>query len=191
MRVSRRLLLGLAPALALDACSSAEPVYYTLSARPGTPRRGKARSLELRRVTLAGYLDRTAIVRSAANYRLAVASNERWGEPLADLVARVLAENLVQRLPDATVVTEAGALSVDTDLLAEIDVQRLDADAEGRVVLLAQMAVRPRFGRRTGVTRTLRLEVAPAGAATADFAAAVSTALGQLADALADAAMRA
>jgi uncharacterized lipoprotein YmbA len=172
--------------LAIAGCSSPEPAYFTLAARPGTPRPGRGRSVELRRVTLPGYLDRTGIVRSASGYRLAVTANERWGEPLGDLVGRVLAEDLTQRLPSATVVTEAGGLNIDAELVIEIDLQRLDADADGRVILLAQAAVRAKRGRGGTTTRSLRVETTPDSTSTASFAQAISVALGQLADALAE-----
>ncbi|MCK8783090.1 PqiC family protein [Roseomonas sp. NAR14] len=182
-RLARRAAL----LLALAGCASPEAAFFTLAAVPGTPRPAAARSLEVRRVTLAGYLDRPGIVRGNAGYRLDIASNERWGEPLGDMIGRVLVENLTQRLPGGSVVAEGGALSTDTALIAEVDVQRFDAEA-GRVLLLAQMAVRPRQGRLPGTARTLRIEVPIGGAGTAAQVAAMSAALGQLADAIAAAA---
>lgn len=187
---SRRGLAGLGLALLAGCGGSPEPAFYTLAAVPGAAR-PVVGSLELRRVALAGYLDRAAIVRASVGFRLEVATNERWGEPLDRLIGRILAENLAQRLSGATLVQEGAATSLDTDLVVEVDVQRLDADVAGRVLLLAQIAVRPRRGGGAGNVRTHRSEIVPPGPGTPGFAAAVSAAVGELADAIAAAVPRA
>ena len=167
---------------ALAACASAEPAYYTLAPVPGTPRRGGARLIELRRPGLAGYLDRPEIVRAGSAYQLRVAGTERWGEPFGDLVGRILAENLNSRLPGSSVFTAAGGISADADATVEMDIQRFDADATGQVVLLAQVAVSRGRSRANATARTVRRMVTPAGAGTAELVAAMSRALGELAD---------
>ena len=143
---------------------------------------GGPRTVQLRRPGLAGYLDRPEIVRGGGPYRLDVAGTERWGEALGDLIGRVTAENLAARLPGATVFTEAGSITADPDATVELDVQRFDADASGQVVLLAQVSVQRGREREGASTRTLRLTAVPASAGTADLVAAMSRALGQLAD---------
>lgn len=179
--MNRRTLL-LAP-LALAACSSAEPAYFTLMPRSGSSAgSGGPRLVELRRIGLAGYLDRPEIVRNGADYRLRITTGERWGEPLGELIARVLAENLTSRLPGSSVFTAAGAISASPDATLELDVQRLDADGSGTVVLLAQVAVTRGTVRSPAAAQTVRITVTPASPATVDYVAAVSTALGQLAD---------
>ena len=176
----RRLLLAVPAVLA--GCSSPEPAYYTLAPRPGAPQAGGPRLVELRRIGLAGYLDRPEIVRNASDYRLRITTGERWGEPFGDLVARVLAENLTQRLAGSTVFTSAGAISASADATVELDVQRMDADAAGQVVLLAQVAVTRGSSRGAAQAQPVRVAVTPTSAATTDYVAALSTALGQLAD---------
>ena len=185
--IPRRAFLALPPALAagLGGCASPEPAYYTLQARPGPSAASKVRLVELRRIGLAGYLDRPEIVRNNADYRLRIAGGERWGEPLGDLIARVLAEDLNMRLPGSSVFTSAGAISATADATVELDLQRLDTDADGQVVLLAQIAV-SRGRNRTGAdAQTVRLVVPPAGPTTRDMVAAMSVALGQVADRIA------
>jgi uncharacterized lipoprotein YmbA len=180
--IRRRALLALP--LAAAACASPEPAYYTLAPRPGTAQPGGPRLVELRRIGIAGYLDRPEIVRNSADYRLSLGAGERWGEPLGALVARVLAENLNTRLPGSSVFTSSGAISADPDATIELDLQRFDADASGQAVLLAQVAV-TRGRTRKADARTVRLVVSPTGSATVDLVAALSTALGQLADQIA------
>jgi uncharacterized lipoprotein YmbA len=181
---TRRALLSLVAAAALGACTSPEPNYFTLRALPGSPQPGSFKLVELRRIGLAGYLDRPEIVRNNADYRLSIGSNERWGEPLGNLVARILAEDLTLRLPGTSVFTSAGSISADPDATLEIEVQRFDADANGQVVLLAQVAA-SRTRARAAAARTIRLVVTPAGPATTDLVAAMSSALAQLADQIA------
>lgn len=177
----RRRALLLVPA-ALAACTSPEPAYYTLAAIPGTPRPGGARLIELRRPGLAGYLDRPEIVRTGSAYQLRVAGAERWGEPFGDLVGRILAENLNNRLPGSSVFTAAGGISAEANATVELDVQRFDADASGQVVLLAQVAVSRGRSRANARTMAVRRTVSPTGPSTAELVAAMSRALGQLAD---------
>lgn len=180
----RRTLLAALPA-ALAACASPEPNYYTLATRPGAPVPGGAKLVELRRIGLAGYLDRPEIVRNNADYRLDIGSRDRWGEPLGNLVARVLAENLTLRLPGTSVFTSSGSLSADPDSTIELDLQRFDADADGQVVLAAQVAVTRTRNRGSAQTRNIRLTVAPGAPGTTALVAAMSNALAQLADQLA------
>jgi len=181
MTLPRRALLALLPA-ALASCASPNPELFLLLAVPGPRQRLKVRSVELRRIGLAGYLDRPEIVRSAADYRVHVAANQRWGEALSSMLERVFTEDLVERLPDVAVFTEAGAISTVPDLVLELDVQRLDTDASGLLVLLAQVAVRRADSRQPAHAATIRLTERPASPATGDLIAAMSAALGALAD---------
>lgn len=175
------LLLGL-----LAGCGrSPTPNLYVLAAVPGPVVASAHRSVELRRIGLAAYLDRATIVRSSADYRLEVTDNDRWGEPLGGMLDRVFTEDLVERLPDADIFSESGAISTRPDLILEIDVQRFDEDADGSVVLLAQIAIRHDGSQIPAIARTVRLTGAPASAGTSDLAAALSATLGRFADTVA------
>lgn len=179
-----RPLLVLAAVLGLGACgSSPNPDLYTLAAQPGAEVVTRKLSVELRRIGLAGYLDRPEIVRGTMQYRLQVANSDRWGEPLGGMLDRVLTEDLVERLPQAAVFAESGAISTHPDTVLEIDIQRLDADAQGTMVLLAQVAVRP--DGKTASASTIRL-TRPIDAPTAQaHVAAMSAAIALLADRIA------
>jgi uncharacterized lipoprotein YmbA len=152
---------------------------------PGEPLGSRAAAIKLARPGLAGYLDRPEIVRDSSDSRLLLRGGERWGEPLGDMIGRVLALDLAQRLPGSSVFTEAGTLSVDPSATVEIDIQRFDLDTSGVVVLQAQVAVQQGRSHDPGLTRSLRLTVTPAGPSTADLVSAMSAALGQVADQLA------
>jgi uncharacterized lipoprotein YmbA len=175
----RRALLLLAAVPA--ACTSPNPVLYTLAVIPGTALHGGPHTIEVREIALAHYLERSQIVRSSEGFRLDVLGLDWWGEPLGNMMNRVLVQELGQRLPDSTVFAENGAISVTADANVEINLQRLDADATGAVILLAQVAV---TGRRAA-TRNVRLSVAPTSPGTPGLVSAMSTATAQLADTVA------
>lgn len=182
MPLSRRAALGALATLA--ACRSADPNLYTIAAVPGDARRGGPQSISLREVSLAQYLDRQSIVRSAVDYRLDVSNNDWWGEPLAGMVTRVLAENLGQRLPGSTVVPTGGAITVPSQATVEVNLQRMGVTTPNTLTLAAQVAVNLRDGRRSAA-RNVTFTVPVEGPGTQAFVAAASAALGRLADAIA------
>ncbi len=171
-------------AAVLAACSSPSPVLYTIAPVQGPVQSGGPKVIVLQQIATAHYLERSQIVRSSENYRLDVMSNDWWGEPLSAMLSRVLTEELGQRLPQSTVIGETGAVSASPDATIELNVQRLDEDASGNVVLQAQASVS--FKGRTGpVLRSFRFVVTPPAAGVQGEVTAISTALGQLADGLA------
>jgi uncharacterized lipoprotein YmbA len=176
----RRHLLLLLAAVPVG-CASPTPTLYVLAPVPGTPQSGGPATVELREIGLARYLDRSQIVRSSEGYRLDVSSNEWWGEPLGAMLNRVLVQALTQRLPGSTVFAESGAITVTAAVTVAVNIQRLDADAAGAVVLIGQVEVR---GKAT-VTRDIHLTVSPAAAGTAGLVEAMSRAIAQLADTIA------
>lgn len=181
----RRRLAGLGVLALLAACRSPEPNLFTIVARPGEPRRGGPRTVTVREISLARYLDRLPIVRSAGEYRLDVSGNDWWGEPLQAMLTRVLVENLAQRLPDASVFPSGGAISTQAEATVEVNIQRLGLADPRTLELSAQIAVVFREARRRDITRAETIAVPVAGSDTQAFVAAASAATGRLADALA------
>jgi uncharacterized lipoprotein YmbA len=178
--VHRRTALLLLAALPA-ACSSPNPVLYVLAPVPGPIHTGAPRNIALRSISLARYLERSQIVRSSEGYRLDVLSNEWWGEPLDALIDRILVQELTQRLPGSTVFADTSAISTSPDATLEVNIQRFDLDRTGALLLLAQIAVR---GQITG-SRGVSVTVPAAGTTTTALVAAMSNAIGQLADAIA------
>ena len=176
----RRTALLLLAALPL-ACTSPNPALYVLAPVPGQVHPGKPRNIAVRAVSLARYLERSQIVRSSEGYRLDVLSNEWWGEPLDALINRTLVEELTQRLPGSTVYADNGAISTPADATVEINIQRFDLEHSGAVLLLAQIAVRG----RTTLSRGVTVRVTPTDLTTRALVAAMSSAVGQLADQIA------
>jgi len=168
----------------LAACSSPSPVLYTIAPVQGQVQTGGPKVVALQQIATARYLERSQIVRSSENYRLDVMSNDWWGEPLSAMLSRVLTEELGQRLPQSTVIGETGAVSASPDATIELNIQRLDEDASGNLVLQAQASVSFK-GRGPPVLRSFRFVVTPPASGIEAEVTAISTAVGQLADGLA------
>jgi uncharacterized protein len=185
-RARRGFALATLPALAivLVACSSPEPMLYTIATAPGAAQIGGPRVVLVQQVAVAHFLERSQIVRSSENYRLDVMSNDWWGEPLAPMLNRVLVEELGQRLPHSTVIADNGAVSARPDATVEVNILRLDEDAAGTLVLQAQAAVRA-TGQSQPELRNFRFSLPPPAPGVAGEVAAISTAVGRLADSIA------
>jgi uncharacterized lipoprotein YmbA len=168
----------------LAGCSSPNPVVYTIAVQPGPAIGGGPKVVELRSISLAGYLDRPAIVRSSDGYRLDIMGNDTWGEPLGSMIGRVLAVELAQRLPGTNVYGERGAISMNPDATVAINIQRMDIGSDGQLMLMAQVAVE--FSRRKDtLARTFTIVKPVTAANTSAEVAAISAAMSDLADGLA------
>jgi uncharacterized lipoprotein YmbA len=184
MALGRRRFAGLALPLLAAACSSPDPVYYTVATRPGPVLPAAPKVIMLKDISLPSYLDRREIVRSSEGYKLDVRSNDWWGQPLGGMLGNTLVIELSQRLPGSTIYAESGAISADPNAVISINLQRLDADSTGMLILLAQVAIdfnRPR--RMASRTFTISKPLPTPG--TPGLVVAISDALGELADGIA------
>lgn len=185
MPLGRRSLVAFALPLVAAACSSSpEPVLYTLQMKPGPVLQRGPKIVQVRDIALASYLDRKEIVRSSQDYKLAVMSNDWWGESLGPMLGRVIVMGLAQRLPSSQVLLEGGAISADYNAVVGINIQRLDLDGAGNLQLLAQAGVE--FNRpRRSASRTFQISRTPPAANTAGQVAAISEAVAELTDGVA------
>ena len=179
----RCFALGL-PLLLASCGSSPEPRYYTIVPRSGPALPRGPKIVLLKDIGLASYLDRREIVRSSESYKLDIMANDWWGEPLGSLLGRVLVVELSQRLPGSTVYGESGAINADYNVSVGVNVQRLDADKAGALILAAQVAAefnRPRrlAARNFTIAKPLPTPDIPG------LVAAISDAVGELADGVA------
>ena len=184
MPLARRRFAGLALPALVAACSSPDPVLYTIPMKPGPVLRGGPKVVQLRDIGLAGYLDRREIVRSSQAYKLGVMSNDWWGESLATTLSRAIVLGLSQRLPDSRIYAEGGAISVDPNAVLGVNIQRLDLDASGELELLAQAAIE--FNRPTrNAARSFNIVKHPPTPNVSGQVAAISDAVAELTDGLA------
>jgi uncharacterized lipoprotein YmbA len=169
---------------ALAACSSPPPKVYTLAAAPGAAAvSGRPVTASVAAVEVPKYLDRPQIVTRSGAVELGVAEFDRWGEPLANMVQRVLADDLTRRLPTGSVITTSRTLSGDEDLTVELALSRFDPEVDGSIVLEAQWRLRHKAGKAK--TETARITRRPADESTMAEVQAMSDALGELADRIA------
>lgn len=184
MPLGRRRFVIVAAPLAAAACSSPDPHYYSIVARSGPAAGSGPKVVMVKDIGLASYLDRREIVRSSESYRLDVMANDWWGEPLGGMLGRVLVLELSQRLPQSSVYGESGAINADPNATVGVNIQRLDADKAGTLILIAQVAIdfnRPRrsAGRNFAISKPLPTQDIPG------LVAAISDAMGELADGIA------
>jgi uncharacterized lipoprotein YmbA len=178
------LLGSLVLTAGLGACASPDPALYTIAPVTGAIQSYGAKIVLLERMEIPRYLDRSQIVRSSEDYRLDLKSNDWWGEPLGTMLRRVLQQELAQRLPASVVLTESGAVNASPDVTIDLDLQRLDEDKDGNVVLQAEASVSFKSSRAPTL-RSFHLTAPPptVQGATGEVAA-ISITVGQLADGL-------
>jgi uncharacterized lipoprotein YmbA len=179
-----RLAVGFCAALAVASCVSPDPKLYTVAALPGSELSGAPRVIALHGVGVAQYLQRSPIVMSSGDYRVALRANAWWGEPIDAMLARVLVEDLAQRLPQSTIYASSGAVTGSPEATIEMEVQRLDLDRDGTLLLIAQASVTFK-NRPTPDTRSFRISQPPPSPDVEGQVAAASTALAQVADRIA------
>ena len=177
-------LVALALAAVLAACTSPNPVLYTIAPVSGAEKSEGPKVILLQQIGLARYLERSQIVRSSENYRLEIMSDDWWGEPLSAMLSRILVGELGQRLPQSVVISENGAVSASPDATIALNMQRLDEDAAGSLVLQAQASVSFK-GRGAPTLQSFRFVVPPPAPGVPGEVAAISTAVSELADGLA------
>jgi hypothetical protein len=177
-------LIAIGTLVSLPGCSSPSPALYTIAPVAGVQHNVSPKVILLQQIGLERYLERSQIVRSSENYRLDVMSNDWWGEPLGAMLSRVLIDELQQRLPHSVVISEAGAVSAPADATVTLNVQRLDEDASGTLVLQAQAGVSTK-GKGAPSVHNFRFSIPPTAPGVPGEVAAISTAVGQLADGLA------
>jgi len=179
-----RFALALFAVLMAASCASSDPKLYTIAPMSGSEQSGSPRVLALQSVGVARYLQRNQIVRSSEGYRVDLWGNQWWGEPIDAMLARVLLEDLSQRLPQSTIYATSGSVTGSPDATIAVELQRLDVDQSGNLVLIGQGSVA--FKRQdTPDTRSFHISQRLPGPGVEGQVAATSVALAQMADRIA------
>jgi uncharacterized lipoprotein YmbA len=166
----------------LAGCASANPNYYRIVMTPGAAMAGAPGVIEVRSISIPGYLDRDGIIKSAAETKLDIHSNELWAEPLADMLQATMVQDLAQRLTGSTVIGSGGAIGANPAILVEINVLGFDPDASGTMVLSAQVAIREGASLKTLMTQSIRRTGPSGGPTVTGIANGMSVLWGQAAD---------
>ncbi len=183
-----RALLAIACGLGMLAAGCASPAsrFYTLSAAPGPAATPSELSVAVGPVTVPAAVDRPQIVVTTGPNQVRLDEFNRWAGPLANTIARVVAENLVGMLGTPRVAMAPQTLSAGADYRAVIEVQRFDS-ALGEAATLDAVWTVSRV--RDGQAQTGRTTVreATSGPDYAGLAAAHSAALVRLSREIAEA----
>lgn len=152
-----RLLLLFVFLASAQACSVLSPVpdrshYYVLTpaadgssvSSASNPAREVA--LGVGPVTLPGYLDRPEIVSRVDSDRLELSASDRWAEPLAANVQRVLAQDLARLLGTAKVALFPWYGNPNVDYRVEVQVHRFESAGDGLAHLDANWLIRDGSG---------------------------------------------
>jgi uncharacterized lipoprotein YmbA len=179
--------IALVCAAALAACGSSPPTrYFSLDAvAPAAPVAASAMApVQLGAVRVPALLDRPEIVAQDARYELAVRENDHWGAPLAPMMRRTLAQDLLTRLPAGAFVlpdapAPAGARGI---VVTVLDVR---ADADGRLTFEGSWTLTAGETGAAVMTQEVSLSEPMPSAASPEIAGALSRVLGRLADRIA------
>jgi uncharacterized lipoprotein YmbA len=181
-RVARVCGAALAAAIGLShsaACgTSPRARFHTLSVAAGEPpRSAPGSSVQVAAVHLPRSLDRREMVAQTGANAVDISEGDRWAAPLADIVRRVLSQDLATRMPAAAVVMPGIPPAPDT---AQLIVSLLQFGPDGRRAILVGS-----WSLSNGATVFLRRDVSfssEIGGRGGDaVAAAMSDLVGQLA----------
>ncbi len=178
MKLNRRTMLCIAAAFApalLAGCASAPTHYYRLAVIPGAVSNSPVMKIGMRSVSIPGYLGQEGIAKAGADYEFSTYADDVWAEPLGSMLQDVTVQELAQRLPAASVVSNSGAIASPADILIETNVLRFDPDSSGQVILIVQIAIKSGRSFRPWLVQTFTNTATPAGPDVASLVAAMST----------------
>jgi len=172
--------------LTLAACASSPPTrFFALDAvapaATSTQERAGA-PVKIDAVHIPPALDRESMVRGESGNQLEISSQERWAGDLAEMIRRVLTQDLAARLPSGMVIAPESPAPPSARGVV-VDILTFQPRA-GEVELDADWTLLEGTQSNPVLRRSLQL-TAPAAASAQDQAAAMSALLGQLADRMA------
>ncbi len=183
----------LAGLLSLAACTTTTPPssFYTLDPDYAIkPDSRRDLTLALGPISMPQYLDRPQIVTREGGNRLKVDEFNRWGGSLEEEIAGVLAHRLNGRLGTHRIYDYPSRVGSNTDYRIALDIRRLDGPLGGELRLdVAWSIVDDRSGAIVGTDQSTYTALSKGGA-YGDYAATISTLLGELGDDLANAVLQ-
>ena len=174
--------------LALTACaSSPQTRFFALDpVAPGAAtadRAGAVREpVKVDAVHIPPALDRDSVVRGESGNQLEISSQDRWAGDLGEMIRRVLTQDLAQRLPSGMVIAPESPAPASARGIV-VDILTFQPQA-GEVVLDADWTLLQGTQSNPVLRRSTHLTT-PAASSAQSQAAAMSTLLGELADAIA------
>lgn len=184
----RRLacVLALGAIVAGSGCARTPTRYYLLTPVPGAEAATRATAVvAVGPVSLPDYLDRPEIVTRDGTNAARLGAYDQWAGPLDDMLPRVLVEDLAARLPGDRVVAFPRTENPVFAHRVAVDVARFDVDETGTAILRVGWQVHTPGEKTPLLVRDSTLRASSASDSYADRVAALSQALGLLADEIA------
>ena len=132
----------------LSACfagRSQTSQFYTLIPENITPVSDIAVTIGINRIQIPRYLDRPQmIIQKSDTSEIIVSESNRWIEPLPDLIARTLSQDLSSALPKAIIKNRT--FSETFKYIITIDINRLDSSSDGTTILNAFWSIQDSKG---------------------------------------------
>ena len=174
--------------LLLNACAGSPPTrFVTLSAMPAEApvAAGPVEPVQLTALHIPAELDRPEVVWQPAPNRFEISDTERWAAPLARTMRLTLARDLETRLPGGDFIPPDLPAPKGTRALV-VTIVGIGVPAQGDLTLDASWAIVARNPDRVAAMHHATLRAPMTGTNGAAQAAAISQALGQLADRIAE-----
>jgi uncharacterized lipoprotein YmbA len=171
--------------IAAGCGSSPNPDFYVLhpvppeQARPATA----TAPVQITAVHIPPSLDRQEMVQDTGSNKLAVSGTDRWGAPLGEMARKVLAQDLVARLPAGSVVLPNEPAPQDVRKIV-VSIVEFGRASDGSIRLEGQWSLSAADSEQTLQSHAIQIRTTAGGGAQAQ-AKSMSDALGQLADQMA------
>lgn len=181
------IIVALLLTAGLSGCGSSPPTeFITLSAAAShySVRPYAGPPIIVGRITLPPDLDRLSLVRRLHGNRLDINGIVNWAAPLDLLVRHTLAVDLAHRLPPGAVIIPGEPQPQNHALALTATFERFDVGSAGKVKLQAVWALVDVASGKTLLTHTSLVAAPAASISGGPIAAAISTALGKLSDAI-------
>jgi uncharacterized lipoprotein YmbA len=178
--------IGLLGCYLLFGCGSSPPTrFYILNEiapAAAVPAVANPTPMRVEPVTIAMELDRPELVTRSGPNRVHVAGSERWAAPLADQIRRVISDDLSTRLPPGLVADPNESNTTEPRRLLRIAIGEFYGDESCAVSLRASWSLEDQHGQTLHASEQVQLPAT--STCTGDVPAAMSRALGVLADRL-------
>lgn len=143
------------------------------------------RPLEVGDIALPAELDRASLVLNGPGTAVSVSNDEQWAAPLGGMIRATLTADLRRRLGAARVVAPSDPTPPGGVRMVVVTLDRFSTDTAGRVVLEADWALTQGHPPKPGPIRHIRITEDAGSTEGGAVAAAMSRALGRLADRIA------
>jgi uncharacterized protein len=190
----RQTALSLLACGTLFSCSSSPPTRFymlsTIAPQTGGQTAGASAAqstvaVRVEAIAIPAELDRLELVHHSGANQVQITDVERWAAPLDEQIRRTLSDDLAARLAPGSVADPNEPSTQDPRRTLSVSIGQFDADAGCVVTLNASWSLQqPHIAARTG---SEHIRVSATGTCPSALPAAMSQALGMLADRLAPA----